>query len=62
MVFNFFKEVVENDEKFENLLSKKGERKLTSKQVLKILKEEAEFDEKFQEVLNYIEVLKKNPS
>ena len=47
---NFFKEVVENDEKFENLLSKKGERKLTSKQVLKILKEEAEFDEKFQEV------------
>ncbi|MFL2788157.1 MAG: zinc-ribbon domain-containing protein [Paracoccaceae bacterium] len=45
---SFFKEAVEKEEKFENLLSKKGERKLTSKQVLKILKEEAEFDKKFK--------------
>ena len=35
---NFLKEAAEKEEKFENLLSKKGERKLTSKQVLKILK------------------------
>ena len=47
---NFFKEAAEKEEKFENLLSKKGERKLTSKQVLKILKEEAEFDKKFKKV------------
>ena len=48
--YGFFKEAVEKEEKFENLLSKKGERKLTSKQVLKILKEEAEFDKKFKKV------------
>ena len=47
---NFSKEATENEKNFQNLLSIKADRKLTSKQVLKILNEESEFDKKFKKV------------